>query len=83
MRRLKEPERGVLVPIGEEPDWEHLFPPGFQVLPRRWVIERSIAWISRIRRLARDVEGLPKCSEAFITLAMIRLLFLRLAPPFP
>lgn len=83
VRRLKEPARGVLVPIGEEPDWEKLFPKGFRALPRRWVVERSIAWISRTRRLARDVEGLPICSEAFITLAMSRLMLLRLAPAFP
>jgi putative transposase len=83
VRRWKAPARGILVPIGEEPDWDRLFPSGFRALPRRWVIERSIAWISRIRRLARDVEGLPLCSEAFITLAMSRLLLLRLAPPFP
>ena len=83
VRRLKEPARGVLVPIGEEPDWDKLFPAGFRALPRRWVVERTLAWLSRTRRLARDVEGLPQCSEAFIKLAMSRLLFLRLAPPFP
>lgn len=83
VRRWKVPARGILVPIGEEPEWDKLFPPGFRALPRRWVIEGSIAWISRIRRLARDVEGLPLCSEAFIILAMSRLLLLRLAPPFP
>jgi putative transposase len=40
---------------------------GFQVIPRRWVVERSLAWITRWRRLARDHEGLPASSEAFIT----------------
>ena len=46
---------------------------GFQVLPKRWVIERTNAWISRQRRLARDYERLVASSEAFIYVAMIRL----------
>jgi putative transposase len=47
-------------------------------LNQRWVVERSFAWISRLRRLARDVEGLPACSEAFIALAFSRLVLRRL-----
>ena len=54
---------------------------GFQVLPKRWVIERTFAWISRNRRLARDYERLAQSSEAFIYLAMIRLALRRLARP--
>jgi putative transposase len=54
---------------------------GFQVLPKRWVIERTFAWISRNRRLARDYERLAQSSEAFIYLAMIRLGLRRLATP--
>ena len=46
---------------------------------QRWVVERAFAWISRLRRLARDVEGLPSSSEAFITLAFSRLVLRRLA----
>jgi putative transposase len=46
---------------------------GFQVLPRRWVIERTNAWISRQRRLARDYERTTASSEAFIYATMIRL----------
>ncbi len=80
VKRRKAPKRGVLVPIGEEVDWDRLFPSGFQVLPKRWVIERTFAWITRVRRLARDHEGLPRSSEAFITLAMSRLMLIRLAP---
>jgi len=52
---------------------------GFQVLPKRWVIERTNAWISRNRRLARDYECLPATSEAFIYIAMTRLGLRRLA----
>jgi transposase len=52
---------------------------GFQVLPRRWVVERTFAWLTRNRRLARDYERLPATSEAFIYVAMIRLMVKRLA----
>jgi len=52
---------------------------GFQILPKRWVIERSNAWISRNRRLARDYERLVGASEAFIYAAMIRIGLRRLA----
>ena len=52
---------------------------GFQVLPKRWVVERTFAWISRNRRLARDYERLATSSEALIYIAMIRLGLRRLA----
>jgi transposase len=52
---------------------------GFQVLPRRWVIERTFGWLVRSRRLARDYERLTACSEAMIKIAMIRLMAARLA----
>lgn len=52
---------------------------GFQVLPKRWVIERTNAWISRNRRMARDYERLAQSSEAFIYILMIRLGLRRLA----
>lgn len=52
---------------------------GFVLLPKRWIVERTIAWLSRQRRLSRDYERLPKTSEAFVYVAMIRLMLRRLA----
>ena len=52
---------------------------GFQVLPKRWVIERTNAWVTRNRRMARDYEHLVETSEAFIYVLRIRLGLRRLA----
>jgi len=54
---------------------------GFAVLPRRWVVERTFAWIGRSRRLSKDYEGLPETHEAWVQIAMIHLMLKRLAPP--
>ena len=54
--------------------------PGFQVLPKRWIVERTFAWLGRYRRLSKDYEALPASGEAWITIAMIHLLVRRLAP---
>ena len=51
---------------------------GFEVLPRRWVVERTIAWINRCRRLSKDFENLNRTAIAFIRLASIRLMLRRL-----
>ena len=83
VRALTVPKRGLLVPEGEEVNWEKLFPSGFRPLPRRWVVERSFAWITRWRRLCRDHEGLPQSSEAFITLSASSRMLTKLAPAFP
>lgn len=53
---------------------------GFQVQRKRWIVERTFGWLIRFRRLARDYEGLPSSSEAFIQVAAIRLFLTRLAP---
>ena len=54
-------------------------PRGFAVQPRRWVVERSLAWISRNRRLAKDYERMVQASETLIELAAIRLLLRRMS----
>ncbi len=65
---------------GVSVDWQKLVPPrGFVVLPRRWVVERTIAWIDQNRRMSKDYERLPESSEAFIYVAMSRLMLRRLA----
>jgi putative transposase len=53
---------------------------GFQVLPRRWVVERTFGWWNSSRRLSKDYEYLPKQRETMIQVAMIRLMLKRLAP---
>jgi transposase len=52
---------------------------GFKVLPKRWIVERTFAWISRNRRLARDFERYATTVIAFIRIAMIRIMLRRLA----
>lgn len=51
---------------------------GFEVLPRRWVVERTFAWFGRCRRLAKDFENLTRSALAFLKLASIRLMLRRL-----
>jgi putative transposase len=54
---------------------------GFVVIPRRWVVERTLGWLGRGRRLSKDYEELPEVSQAMVTLAMIRLMLHRLVHP--
>ena len=63
------------LPSGVEPP----VVPRFAVVPRRWVVERTFAWLGRFRRLSKDYEFLPATSEAVIYLAVIQLLVRRLA----
>jgi transposase len=51
---------------------------GFRVIPRRWVVERTLAWISKYRRCVRDYETLPEHSEAMVYIAMIMTMSRRL-----
>ena len=52
---------------------------GFVVLPKRWIVERTLAWLTRCRRLARNLENLARTSVALIRLAMVKLMARRLA----
>jgi putative transposase len=54
---------------------------GFAVLPRRWVVERTFAWLGRCRRLSKDYEEAPETHEAWVQIAMIHLMLKRLSPP--
>ena len=83
------PARGQWVPHGDRSDlstvwftWERIKPEPktFRgVLPRRWVVERTFAWIGRSRRMSKDYEYLTKRSESMVQLTMIRLMLKRLA----
>jgi transposase len=53
----------------------------FVVLPKRWIVERTLAWISHNRRLARDFERYARSAAAFVRLAMIRIMLRRLTRP--
>ena len=52
---------------------------GFVVLPRRWVVERTIAWLNRNRRLAKDFEALISTSTTWVLIASVKLIMRRLA----
>ena len=73
---VRKPRCWVWWPADQEPP---LMPSGFQVLPRRWVVERTFAWLGRYRRLSKDYEALPATEEAWISLAMSSLMLARLA----
>ena len=53
---------------------------GFRPLPKRWVVERTFAWLGKCRRLSKDYEALIESAVAWIRLAMSRLMLRRLAP---
>ncbi len=61
-------------------DWQRLLPRrGFEVLPRRWVVERTFAWLSQNRMMSKDYERLCSTSESLVYAAMARLMVKRLA----
>jgi putative transposase len=64
---------------GWQIDWQKLLPRrGFEVLPRRWVVERTFSWLSQNRRMSKDYERLCSTSESFVYAAMSRLMVRRL-----
>src|SRR3712207_7789595 len=77
-------ELGWRVEVPRHPDrqlWRYGLkekPRGFQVLPRRWVVERTFAWLGHARRLAKDYERLPETAVAMIHAAMSRIMLRRL-----
>jgi putative transposase len=52
----------------------------FEVLPKRWIVERTLGWLGRCRRLSKDYEALPETGEAWVHIAMIHLMLRRLKP---
>jgi putative transposase len=65
---------------GQKVDWQKLMPPrGFVVLPRRWVVERTFSWLGQNRLMSKDYERLCATSEAFVYVAMTRVMVRRLA----
>jgi transposase len=67
----------ITIEVVSRPKDQH----GFSVLPRRWVVERTLAWLMRWRRLVRDYERLPETHEAFVKWAMVGIMLNRLARP--
>lgn len=73
---VKRPSRWVWAPVDQPPP---TMPVGFQVPPKRWIVERTFAWLGRQRRPAKDWERLAATTETWIYLAMSRLMAKRLA----
>jgi putative transposase len=73
---VRKPRPWIWWPADAEPP---PLPTGFRVLPRRWVVERTFAWLGRHRRLSKDFEALPATEATWIYLAMSRLMAVRLA----
>jgi putative transposase len=71
---IKERDRIVLESVAHAEGQK-----GFAVLPHRWVVERTLAWLNQNRRLSKDYEELPSTSETFVYVAMTRLMLKRLA----
>ena len=67
---------GWVLEIVQRPKDSHTF----EVLPRRWVVERTLAWLGRRRRLSKDYEALPGTTESWVYIAMTHLMLRRLAP---
>ena len=73
---VRRPRKWVWVRADQE---SPQVPRGFQVLPRRWVVERTLGWLGRWRRLSKDYEYLPETSACVVYASMIRVMLRRLA----
>jgi putative transposase len=73
VRSLRSRNKLRLEVVAKRPEAEE-----FEILPFRWIVERTFAWLGRWRRLSKDYEGTTASSEAFIKLAMIGLMTRRL-----
>jgi putative transposase len=80
VRRSDDRSHGRWTEHGETPPQSKA---GFEVLPRRWVVERTLAWLGRYRRLSKDYEALTETSEAMCWWASLRLLLGRLGQVEP
>jgi putative transposase len=69
----KEGVQIALEELQEEPKYPRAF------LPKRWIVERTFSWLGQNRRMSKDYERLPESAEAFIYVAMSRLMVRRLA----
>ena len=67
---------GFAIEIVKRPRGSH----SFEVLPKRWIVERTFAWLGFCRRHSKDYERNPQTSEAMIYISMIHLMLKRLAP---
>jgi transposase len=73
-------EEEIMYSEGKEFDWQRPMPPrGFEVLPRRCIVERTFSWLGQNWRMSKDYERLPASSGALIYAAMTRLMVKRLA----
>lgn len=75
---VKRPPCRFWVPKDKIKEFLKTVETGFKVLPKRWIVERTFAWIGRNRRTSKEYEYLTKTSESWIYLAMIRLMLSRI-----
>lgn len=77
LEKCAEAEIGCRVEVVRRPAGQQ----GFQVLPRRWVVERSFGWLNRYRRLSKDFEYWEESSETMIKIAFLNIMLKRLTAP--